>query len=190
MTRLTRREFLRTSGTGAGLGLLAAAGVAGCATTIKGDFAPKTGRRVVVIGGGWGGATAAKYVRLADPSIEVVLLEPNQQFVSCPFSNLVLSGVRSIDSLTFGYGGLRSHDVKVYHAAASAIEPDTRRVRVGEGYLEYDRLIVSPGVEFQWEQVDGLAEAQDRVLHAWKAAARLSSSRGSSRRCPTAASSC
>jgi len=169
MTRLTRREFLKTSGTGAGLGLLAAAGVAGCAPTVKGDFAPKAGRRVVVIGGGWGGATAAKYVRLADPSIEVVLLEPNQQFVSCPFSNLVLSGVRSIDSLTFGYGGLRSHDVKVYHAAASAIEPDTRRVRVGEGYLEYDRLIVSPGVEFQWEQVDGLAEAQDRVLHAWKA---------------------
>src|SRR6058998_524749 len=164
MTRLTRREFLRTSAAGAGFGFLAA----GCATTIKGDFAPKTGRRVVVIGGGWGGATAAKYVRLADPSIEVVLLEPNQQFVSCPFSNLVLSGVRSIDSLTFGYGGLRSHDVKVYHAAASAIEPDTRRVRVGEGYLEYDRLTVSPGVEFQWEQVDGLAEAQDRVLHAWK----------------------
>ena len=107
MARLTRREFLRTSASGAGLALLAA----GCGPAIKGDFAPKAGRRVVVIGGGWGGATAAKYVRLADPSIEVVLLEPNQQFVSCPFSNLVLSGVRSIDSLTFGYGGLRSHDV-------------------------------------------------------------------------------
>src|SRR5881396_2455817 len=163
MKESTRREFLRTS-SWAGLGLL----TSGCAPKVS-DFAQKPGRRVVVIGGGWGGATAAKYVRLADPSIEVVLLEPNQQFVSCPFSNLVLSGVRSIDSLTFGYGGLRSHDVKVYHAAASAIEPDTRRVRVGEGYLEYDRLIVSPGVEFQWEQVDGLAEAQDRVLHAWKA---------------------
>ena len=163
MTRVTRREFLATSGTG--LGLLAA----GCAPALKGDFAPKTGRRVVVIGGGWGGATAAKYVRLADPSVEVVLLEPGRRFVSCPFSNLVLSGVRTIDSLTFGYGGLRKHGVRVLHETATAIEPDARRVRVGEGYLQYDRLIVSPGVEFQTEQVEGLAEAGDQVLHAWKA---------------------
>jgi sulfide dehydrogenase [flavocytochrome c] flavoprotein chain len=163
MTRVTRRQFLATSGTG--LGLLAA----GCAPAMKGDFMPKTGRRVVVIGGGWGGATAAKYVRLADPSVEVVLLEPNRRFVSCPLSNLVLSGVRTLGSLTFGYGGLRQHGVRVLHETATAIEPDARRVRVGEGYLQYDRLIVSPGVEFQTEQVDGLAEAGDEVLHAWKA---------------------
>src|SRR6195256_4430724 len=97
----TRRQFLRSSSAGLGLGL--AGGLAGCAASMKGDFAPKSGRRVVVIGGGWGGATAAKYVRLADPSIEVVLLEPNERFVSCPFSNLVLSGVRTIESLTFSY---------------------------------------------------------------------------------------
>jgi NADPH-dependent 2,4-dienoyl-CoA reductase/sulfur reductase-like enzyme len=124
---------------------------------------------VVVIGGGWGGATAARYVRLGDPSIEVILLEPNKEFVSCPFSNLVLSGVRTIDSLTRGYDGLRAHGVRIIHAEASAIEPDRRRVRVGEGYLEYDRLIVSPGVEFQWEQIEGLAAAKETVLHAWKA---------------------
>jgi NADPH-dependent 2,4-dienoyl-CoA reductase/sulfur reductase-like enzyme len=166
MTSVTRREFLRSSR--AGLGLLVA-GVAGCAAPLKGDFAPKTGRRVVVIGGGWGGATAARYVRLADPSIDVVLLEPNTQFVSCPFSNLVLSGVRTLESLTRDYRGLRGHGVRIIHAEASAIEPDRRRVRVGEGYLEYDRLIVSPGVEFQWEQVEGLAAARETVLHAWKA---------------------
>src|SRR5437879_12891786 len=113
MKGVTRRQFLRSSSLGLGLGL--AGGLAGCAASIKGDFAPKTGRRVVVIGGGWGGATAAKYLRLADASIEVVLLEPNRQFVSCPFSNLVLSGVRSSDGLTFGYGGRRSHGVRVYH---------------------------------------------------------------------------
>ncbi|PYM92447.1 MAG: flavocytochrome C [Candidatus Rokuibacteriota bacterium] len=162
MSHWTRRHFLGTSGIG--LGLLAA----GCAPTVS-DFAQKSGRRVVVIGGGWGGATAAKYVRLADPSIEVVLLEPNKEFVSCPFSNLVLSGVRSIDSISFGYGGLRARGVRVLHEAATAIEPDARRVKVGDGYIQYDRLIVSPGVEFQWEQVEGLAAAQDRVLHAWKA---------------------
>src|SRR5436189_3466230 len=151
MKGVTRRQFLRSSSLGLGLGL--AGGLAGCAASMKGDFAPKTGRRVVVIGGGWGGATAAKYVRLADPSVEVVLLEPGRRFVSCPFSNLVLSGVRTIDSLTFGYEGLRKHGVRVLHETATAIEPDARRVRVGEGYLQYDRLIVSPGVEFQTEQV-------------------------------------
>ncbi|MGH7388161.1 MAG: FCSD flavin-binding domain-containing protein [Candidatus Rokuibacteriota bacterium] len=160
---LTRRRFLH--GSAAALAL----GAAGCATAMKGEIVPKTGRRVVVIGGGWGGATAAKYVRLADPTIEVVMLEPNREFVSCPFSNLVLSGVRSIESMTFGYRGLRTHGVRVIHETATAVEPDARRVRIGEGWLTYDRLIVSPGVEFQWEQVQGLAENQDRVFHAWKA---------------------
>jgi NADPH-dependent 2,4-dienoyl-CoA reductase/sulfur reductase-like enzyme len=165
MGRVTRRDFLRSSGTG--LGLLAA----GCAApaTMTGDVAPKTGRRVVVIGGGWGGTSAAKYVRLADPSIEVVVLEPNERFVSCPFSNLVLSAVRTIESITRDYSGLRRRGVKMLHREAIAIEPDTKRVRIGEGYLAYDKLIVSPGVEFQWEQVDGLAQAKDTVLHAWKA---------------------
>ena len=165
MTTLSRRQFLRTSGTGVGLGLLAAGGLTGCATTIG----PKTGRRVVVIGGGWGGATAAKYVRLADPSIEVVLLEPNKEFVSCPFSNLVLSGVKSLESMTFGYDGLRRHGVKVLHQAATAIEPDKKRVRVGDDSIEYDRLIVSPGIDFEWEKVEGLPAARDTALHAWKA---------------------
>lgn len=160
---ITRRRFLRGSASAFVLG------AAGCATAMKGDVAPKTGRRVAVIGGGWGGATAAKYVRLADPTIDVVVLEPNREFVSCPFSNLVLSGVRTIDSVTFGYAGLRKHGVRIIHETATAVEPDARRVRIGEGWLEYDRLIVSPGVEFQWEQVEGLAQNQDKVLHAWKA---------------------
>jgi sulfide dehydrogenase [flavocytochrome c] flavoprotein subunit len=163
---MTRRQFLKASASTAGV--LAVAGVAGCATT-KGEVSPTSGRRVVVIGGGWGGATAAKYIRLGDPSLEVVMLEPNRRFVSCPLSNLVLSGVRNIKSLEFGYNGLRAHGVQVRHEMATAIEPDQRRVRVGDGYLSYERLVVSPGVEFQWEQIEGLAAAQDTVLHAWKA---------------------
>jgi NADPH-dependent 2,4-dienoyl-CoA reductase/sulfur reductase-like enzyme len=166
MMTWSRRKFLRASGIG--LGWLGTRALAGYAAE-TGDLAPKKGRRVVVIGGGWGGATAAKYVRLADASIEVILLEPNKQFVSCPFSNLVLSGVESIKKLTMGYDGLRRHGVKVRHETATAVEPDKKRVRIGEGYLEYDRLIVSPGVDFQWELVEGLAEAKDTVLHAWKA---------------------
>jgi NADPH-dependent 2,4-dienoyl-CoA reductase/sulfur reductase-like enzyme len=166
MARVTRRQFLATSS--AGIGALAVAGVSGCATS-RGETDATRRRRVVVVGGGWGGATAAKYVRLADPSIEVVLLEPSRTFVSCPFSNLVLSGVRSIGSLTFGYGGLREYGVKVRHEAATAIEPDARRVRVGDGVLTYDRVIVAPGVDFLTDQVEGLAAAGDKVLHAWKA---------------------
>jgi sulfide dehydrogenase [flavocytochrome c] flavoprotein subunit len=170
MEPITRRAFL--SRAGAGLGVLSgssAMSLGGCAATTKGDFMSKSGRRVVVVGGGWGGATVAKYVRAEDPAIEVVLLEPNREFVSCPFSNLVVSGVRSIDSITFSYDGLRKRGVKVLHETALAIEADTKRVRVGDGYLEYDRLVVSPGIDFQWGQVEGLAGNQDKVLHAWKA---------------------
>ena len=166
MTRMTRRQFLKA--TGAGSGVLAVAGLPGCAM-FRGETEVPSGRRVVVVGGGWGGATAAKYVRLADPTIEVILLEPNKKFVSCPFSNLVLSGARGIGSLTFGYGGLREYGVKVRHEAATAIEPDAKRVRIGDGALAYDRVIVAPGVDFQVEQVEGLGAAQDTVLHAWKA---------------------
>ena len=164
MARMTRRRFLTVTGAGA----LAVAGLPGCAA-MRGETESTSRRRVVVVGGGWGGATAAKYVRLADSSIEVVLLEPNKKFVSCPFSNLVLSGARGIGQLTFGYDGLREYGVKVRHEAAAAIEPDARRVRIGDGALAYDRLIVAPGVDFLLDQVEGLAAAQDTVLHAWKA---------------------
>jgi NADPH-dependent 2,4-dienoyl-CoA reductase/sulfur reductase-like enzyme len=164
MRPIDRRSFLRTAATAAGVGLLG-----GCAGAVPGATAPHSGKRVVVIGGGWGGATAAKYVRLHDPSVEVVLFEPSPEFVSCPFSNLVLSGTRTLESITLGYDGLRRHGVRVRHETVTAIEPDRARVRVAGGYLEYDRLIVSPGVDFQLDQVEGLAAAGDRVLHAWKA---------------------
>ena len=169
MAQLSRRDFLRTTAATVGLGAAASGGLAGCAAPVKGNLAPKSGRRVIVVGGGWGGATAAKYIRLQDPSIEVVLLEPNRTFVSCPFSNLVLSGVETLDALTLRYDGLRAHGVKIRHEAATALEPDTKRVRIGEGYLEYDRLVVAPGVDFLWSQVDGVAGQEASVLHAWKA---------------------
>ena len=146
MKQLSRRQFLRTSGLG-----VAAFGA------MQAPVFGQARRRVIVIGGGWGGATAAKYVRLGDPSIDVIMLEPNKQFISCPFSNLVLSGVRTLDSMTFDYGRLRGHGVRVIHEMATAIEPAAKRVRVGEGWLEYDKVIVSPGVEFQYEQIEGCA---------------------------------
>jgi NADPH-dependent 2,4-dienoyl-CoA reductase/sulfur reductase-like enzyme len=164
MVRVTRRQFLKS----ASGGVLAVAGLGGCHTG-TGEIAPTSGRRVLVVGGGWGGATAAKYLRMADPSVEVVLLEPNRTFISCPFSNLVLSGVRKLPALTFDYAGLRNRGVTLRHEPALAIDADQRRVRVADGNLAYHRLIVSPGVDFQWEQVEGLPAAKDTVLHAWKA---------------------
>ena len=158
MKQLSRRQFLRTSGLG-----VAAFGA------MQAPLFGQARRRVIVIGGGWGGATAAKYLRLIDPSIEVTLLEPNKEFISCPFSNLVLAGVESLKNLTMTYDGLRKHGVRIRHEAAMAIEPDKKRVRVGKDSLEYDRLIVSPGIDFQWEQIEGLAAAKNTVLHAWKA---------------------
>jgi sulfide dehydrogenase [flavocytochrome c] flavoprotein chain len=159
MKNFTRREFLKTSGLG--LTILGADSLP--------SFAAEAKRRVIVIGGGWGGATAAKYIRLSDSSIDVTLLEPNKEFISCPFSNLVLSGVESLQNLTMNYNGLKKHGVRIRHEAATVIEADKKRVRVGKDYLEYDRLVVSPGIDFQWDQVEGLVQAKDSVFHAWKA---------------------
>jgi sulfide dehydrogenase [flavocytochrome c] flavoprotein subunit len=159
MKTMTRRGFLKASGMGVAL----------LGTGAARSFAAQAKRRVVVVGGGWGGATAAKYIRLSDSSIDVTLFEPNKEFISCPFSNLVLAGVESLKNLTVNYDGLKRHGVRIRHEAAGAIEPDKKRVRVGKDYLEYDRLVVSPGIDFQWEQVEGLAQAKDSVLHAWKA---------------------
>ncbi|HRD34757.1 MAG TPA: NAD(P)/FAD-dependent oxidoreductase [Rhodocyclaceae bacterium] len=165
MANFNRRAFLLAAGASGALAL------SGCASTPKKPIA-----RVVVIGGGFGGATAAKYIRLWEPRIEVVLVEPNPAFVSCPLSNLVLAGERTIESLTTGYDALGArHGVKVVRDLAVAVDPDKREVRLGRGeVLSYDRLIVAPGIEFQYEDIPGLATAasRERVLHAWKAGAQ------------------
>lgn len=154
--------------------VLAAAGGAALALTLPG--CATTGRpiaRVVVVGGGFGGATAAKYIRLWAPEIEVVLIERETSFISCPLSNLVLGGSEKIENLTTGYDTLhKKYGVRVVHDEAVAIDPERREVRLARGDpLRYDRLVLSPGVDFLYDQVPGLQtpEAQARVLHAWKA---------------------
>ena len=159
-----RRDFLRAGAAG-----LALAGVGGCAGMAS-DAAPKA--RVVVVGGGYGGATAAKYIRLLDPQIEVVLIEPNEAFVSCPISNMVLGGFRSLGDITVAYSGLARYGVKVVRDTATAIDVEKKQVRLARGdAVAFDRVIVSPGVDFMWEALPGMGglAAQERVLHAWKA---------------------
>ena len=160
---LNRREFIKWMSAGAGV-----AAVAGCAGTGGGASAG----RVVVIGAGFGGATAAKYVRMWAPDIEVTLIERNSEFVSCPISNLVLGGSKTLADITVGYGGLGKYGVKMVRDDAVAIDPVKREVRLKSGTtLGYDRLIVSPGIDFGYEQIPSLRTpaAQAQVLHAWKA---------------------
>jgi len=162
----TRREFLQSVGAGAALSTL---GLYGCATTGTG-----AGPRVVVIGAGFGGATAAKYLRLwSQGAVQVTLVERNPQLISCPMSNLVLGGSRQLADITLGYQALTTrHGVRLVSDTAVAVDPVKREVRLASGgVLGYDRLVVSPGVDFLPGAIPGLAsaEAQERVLHAWKA---------------------
>jgi sulfide dehydrogenase [flavocytochrome c] flavoprotein subunit len=128
--------------------------------------------RVVVVGGGFGGATCAQYIRRTDPAIEVTLVTPLRQFTTCPFSNAVLAGLRDMTSITHGYEHLRQqHGVRVIHAAATALDPVAHRVTLNDGnVLAYDRLVLSPGVELRWGAIEGYDAAASEVYpHAWEA---------------------
>ena len=157
-----RRSFLGASLAGV------AAGLTGCAVPPRHASAG----RVVVIGGGYGGATAARYLRLLDPAIDVTLVEASEAFVSCPLSNLVVGGFKSMADITVGYEALSARGVRVVRDTASSIDLDRKTVRLARGdALAFDRAIVAPGIDFIWAELPALADPanQARVLHAWKA---------------------
>jgi sulfite dehydrogenase len=159
MNRFERRDFLKLAAASAAL---AAAGCAG--TSYK--------ARVVVVGGGFGGATAAKYLRHWDPAIEVVLVERANLFTSCPISNLVLAGFTGMDDIRQGYDGLKRRGVQVVNDEVTAIDAGRKTVTLERGgSLSYDRLIVSPGIDFTFGEIQGYEAAMKagKVLHAWKA---------------------
>jgi sulfite dehydrogenase len=158
---MKRRDFLKLAG---------AVSLSGCATTSTPAKA-----RVVVVGGGFGGATAAKYLRLWDPSIDVVLVERDAGFVSCPISNLVLAGYTGMQEISRGREGLERYGVRVVRDEVTAIDAAKKSVRLASGGdLAYERLIVSPGIDFTFGDVQGYEAAmgEGSVLHAWKAGAQ------------------
>ena len=160
---MQRRTFLQSS---AAMGLL---GLSACATSSIPSKA-----KVVVIGGGYGGATAAKYVRLlSDYKIDVVMIEPDDAFVSCPLSNLVLGGSRQIADITSSYTSLgKNHGVTVVKDWAKSVDGAKKIVTLAGGStIAYDKLIVSPGIELIWSSIEGLqaANASGQILQAWKA---------------------
>ena len=167
---MKRRQFVQGLGAAGSLGGLAL--TSGCAST-----AGASGLKVVVVGGGYGGATAAKYVRMwSDYGIDVTLVEPSSAFVSCPLSNLVLGGTKNMADITTPYDNLvKRHGVRWVQDMAIRIDPDKRVVALAKGgELPYDRLILSPGVDFMWDSLPGMAApgAKDTVLHGWKAGAQ------------------
>lgn len=164
MTDLTRRSFV---------GMIGAAGVA---SSVLGwpllARAGKASGRVVVVGGGFGGASCAKYLRRLAPGIEVTLVERDEKFITCPFSNAVLGGLYDMDFITHGYDALRkTHGVNVLQDSVTAIDPAVKAVSLAGGsILEYDRLVLSPGIDIQWGAIEGYDEAaSEQMPHAWKA---------------------
>ncbi len=160
MSTITRRNFIKV------IGGTAVAGMAGFSFNSWGNVKG----RVVVVGGGYGGATAAKYLRLADPSIQVTLIEKGKQYVSCPMSNELLGGERPIDSLTLSYQTLSArHGINVVQGEVTEINPVRKEVQTAQGQqFQYDRLIVSPGVDFRWGAIEGYDHDATKVMpHAW-----------------------
>jgi sulfide dehydrogenase [flavocytochrome c] flavoprotein subunit len=137
MATISRRKLLSVAGAGVGAFFLPSGAAA--------ELLPKEGRRIVVLGGGWGGATAARYAKLLAPEIEVVLIEAEDAFRSCPTSNWVIGGLWTMQDITIGYHRLqRNHGIKVIRDRATAIDPAAKDIRLTSGRLSYDRLILSP----------------------------------------------
>ncbi len=161
---MQRRQFLQTSALATAL--LGGMPLSATAKAAKG--------KVVVIGGGYAGATAAKYLRmLSGNQLDVTMVEPNSTFVSCPMSNLVVGGIRQINEISTPYTGLtRNHGVKMVKDMVASIDVAKKTVKLNSGKtLPYDKLVLSPGIDLMLDKIEGLAaaNAQGNILHAWKA---------------------
>jgi NADPH-dependent 2,4-dienoyl-CoA reductase/sulfur reductase-like enzyme len=156
-----RRELLHGLGAGALLGLSGCAGLRG----------NPTAARVVVVGGGFGGASAAKYIRvLSNRGIEVLLIEPNPRFISAPISNLVIAGGLELDDITTSYDGLRAHGITIIPERATRIAVSDKIVTLAGGQsIRYDKLVLAPGIEPIPGVIEGLGEAlaADQIVQSW-----------------------
>lgn len=164
MSAYDRRDFLRVMGAS---GLVT--GLGGLVFPLE-AFAGSSGK-VVVVGGGFGGATCARYLKRWGPNLDVTLVEKDKQFVTCPFSNEVIAGDLDIGKITHGYGGLAGAGVKVVHDKVSGIDAGGKSVKLkGGSSLKYDKLVLSPGIDFKWGSIENdKAAVQEAMPHAWKA---------------------
>ena len=159
MSNFSRRSFIKASAGATALGVLGVPFIARGA-----------GAKVVVVGGGTGGGTAAKYLKMMDPSIDVTVIEKNEFYYTCYMSNEVLGGDRTMDQIKFGYDGMKGHGINVVIDEVTAIDAAGKKVTTKGGEFAYDKLIVSPGVSFKFDGIEGYDEkVAEEIPHAWKA---------------------
>ncbi len=159
---LSRRKLLQAAGAGVGASYIPLVSAE--------ELLPKSGRRIVVLGGGWGGATAAQYAKRLAPDIDIVLIEAEEAFRSCPTSNWVIGGLWNMADITTSYEGLRRRGIKVVRDRATAIDAAAKEVRLTTGKVRYDRLILSPGIDYIYDNIEGMdAAGRARFPAAWKA---------------------
>ena len=165
--RSSRRRLVKLLGAG-----VTAPWLAGCVAPTGSPLSRVRSRaRVVIIGGGFAGVTVARELKAAAPNLSVALIEPKRRYVACPFSNLVIAGLRSLEEQTFSYAALQSDGIYVVHDSAVAVDYDARTVRLAEGDdLPFDRLEVTPGIELDYDALSGYdAAAAEVAPHAWQA---------------------
>ncbi len=155
-------------------GLLASAAAGAASSLSSPSVAQGAAGRVVVIGGGFGGATCARFLKSLEPRLDVTLVESNPTFTACPFSNEVIVGLRELTEQEFGYDGLLKAGVTLAIQSATAINASARIVSLADGTkLSYDRLVLSPGIDINWSGLPGYTQAAaERMPHAWKAGAQ------------------
>ena len=159
MIPTTRRAFL------------SGGALAGFAALLPAPALAQGKAHIVVLGGGFAGATCARALRRANPRFDVTLVEPNAIFTACPFSNAVIAGLRAIEAQRFGYDAIRNDGIAVVAEQATAVDAQARRVTLrGGGTLDYDRLVLAPGIAIRWNELPGYDEAAAAVMpHAWLA---------------------
>jgi sulfide dehydrogenase [flavocytochrome c] flavoprotein subunit len=164
MNNMNRRKFLKLM-CGTGAVLASASSLPAFAI----NSSPSA--RVVVIGGGFGGATCAKYLTMFDPKISVTLIEPVQRFTTCPFSNAVLGGLRNIASISQSFDAHKKRGITIIHAMVNEIDATAHKLLLDNGKrISYDKLVVSPGIDFRWNDVEGMtANDANHIPHAWQA---------------------
>ena len=160
MGTVSRRQFIQLLG------------AAGAVTATSGLLScTKSSPRVIVVGGGFGGSTCAKYLKRFNSTLDVMLIEPSSRFVTCPFSNAVLGGLRTMDKISHGYKAQTQRGVHVVQDRVTEINADKHWLKLAGGKkLGYDKLVLSPGIDFRWDVVEGHSpEAAQLMPHAWQA---------------------
>lgn len=162
MTQINRRQFLKYLGANSAL-LPTFGSLVACSGT-------STSGRVVVVGGGFGGATCAKYLNKFDPKLDVTLIEPAARFITCPFSNMVLSGIKDYEDISHDYAAHQKRGVKVVQDYVQVIDAVNKHVTTRSGKkIPYDKLVLSPGIDFKWDEIEGMSAKDSEVIpHAWQ----------------------